>query len=53
MCENGNQICRRKGAIFVGPENVFVRPPCRRVSYANSVRIEIIFVANGPTAEER
>ena len=31
-------------AIPVGPENVFVGPPCRNFSRAHSVRIDICFV---------
>ena len=40
-------------AIPVGPENVFVGPPCRNFSRAHSVRIDFFLLANGSTAEER
>ena len=33
---------QEEGAIFVGPENVFVGPSGRGVSCANSKRIEIL-----------
>lgn len=41
-----------KEGLFVGPENVFIGPSGRRVSCANSLRIERNFVTDGPTAEE-
>jgi hypothetical protein len=41
-----------KEGLFVGPKNVFIGPAGRRVSCANSLRIERNFVTDGPTAEE-